>query len=190
MIGSVRKLINDEEKVNKSIRSQPWWIRFQIYLIGFVIAVFVFFAVALALPYEPFKFYGWRAIPDTVCPFETLNTFYVSEVVAGPYTIGGMEGEATVVNEDGRTVDAWPVSIKDLEPHEKEIKRSDVARSAPLNPGVYRFGLTDIHIPGRMLYVVPDHQEFQARSSKSFEVLPLSDSRCENSILTESGGRK
>jgi hypothetical protein len=165
----------------RKLKEQPWYVRINFYAIVFAILFFLFIIYASTRDYEPFRFYGWRNVPDIVCPLEPFDSGYVSEVRAGPYSIGEMEGAATMLDEDGKVVDSWAFEPINLEPYPKQLQTSVAVRSAPITPGVYRFGLVG-KIPGRMFFLIPTYQEVDEKAVQKVEVLPLDSKQCERLI--------
>jgi hypothetical protein len=160
-----------------TIGNAPWWFKVQLcILVASVLAVTIGF-IGILVPYEPYKFYGWRDVPSEVCPGEELVTSTVSKVVGGPYTIGEATGFAGVVNSNEVPVDTWDIAA-DVEPHPKQVQPSRVVRTAPDSRGHYKLTI-DIDISGRMFGMVPRYQEVEETSTKAFFVRSEFDARCE-----------
>jgi hypothetical protein len=163
----------------RTLKEQPWYVRFNAYGIALGIAVFMFVLVGFMMPFEPFKFYGWRNIPPTVCPLQPFDSSYMSKVSAGPYTIGELEdGAALMLDEDGNVVDSWEYEPIDLKPYPKTEKSSVAVRSAPVVPGEYHFGLQG-RVDGRMFFLVPTYQEIDYTGADAITVLPLDNKKCD-----------
>lgn len=188
--------VSDVTEHGHSFKEQPWILKAQVYLAIVALFMFILGFVSWLLPYEPFTFYGWKSIPSTVCPLQPIQTSYISKVQAGPYTVGGMTGNAVIYDGSGKVVDSWPVSIRNLDPHPKDVRPSDVIRQAPVKPGTYKLGLEDMAVPGRMLYIFPDHQEFNKISGKGFTVVSIHDGLCKEDVILKTatneqeGGKK
>jgi len=165
-----------------ALKEQPWYVRFNAYGITLAVLVFAISLAGFITPYHPFEFYGWKNVPPEVCPLEAFDSSYVSEVRSGPYSIGHLEeGAALMLNENEEVVDSWEYEPLDLEPYPRTIKSSVAVRSAPLEPGVYHFGLQG-KLDGRMFYVVPTYQNINEVGDETIKVLPLSDKRCKDII--------
>jgi hypothetical protein len=163
----------------KKLVEQPWYVRFNIHGIVIASVFFLFIVVGFMQPYEPFKLYGWENVPEQVCPLQQFDSTYVSEVTPGPYTVGVLDGAATIMNEKGEVVDTWDIDDKNMDAHEKSEQASFVVRTAPTKPGEYHFGLTG-NLTGRMFYVVPTYQEINYTADETIQVLPFDDKQCKD----------
>jgi hypothetical protein len=164
----------------QTLGGQPWWFKLQIVgiLLG-ALVIIIGFAGLLAVPFEPYKFYGWENVPAEVCPQEQLMTSTITEVEDGPYTLDKAVGYVSIVNSNERAVDTWAVDAE-VQPHPKQVEPSGVIRTAPIERGYYKLGL-DITVDGYALGIVPRYQEIEIYSDKSFFVLSESASQCRDS---------
>jgi hypothetical protein len=166
------------ENGNHKLGNAPWWFKLQLVAaVLCVIGIVIGFAGVL-IPFEPYKAYGWEDIPKELCPGDHLRPSSVSEVVAGPYTVGKGEGFAGIVNTNGVPVDTWAIDTE-LDPHPRQVQPSRVIRVAPEERGHYKLSF-DVDVKGRMFGLVPRYQEVEKTSDKTFFVRSESDSRCRN----------
>lgn len=159
-----------------SIGNAPWWFKLQLVLIAMSALVLISGFAGIILPYAPLHIYGWKDIPDQICPGEQFVPSTVTAVESGPYTINDVEGFASVVSTNNKVVDTWDIH-SDLSPHPRQVQPSGVIRTAPDVRGYYHISLNLI-VHGRTFGVVPRYQEIEKTSEKSFFVLSESDSRC------------
>jgi hypothetical protein len=162
----------------RKLKEQPWYVRVNFYAIVSAILFFLFIVYASTRDYHPFYFYGWRNVPDVVCPLEPFDSSYVSEVRAGPYSIGSLEGSAAILDSEGKVVDSWEFEPINLKPYPKGVKTSVAVRSAPITPGKYTFGL-DGKVTGRMFFLIPTYQTVDEEAQQEIKVLPLSSKECD-----------
>ncbi len=160
-----------------TIGNAPWWFKMQLCILAVSVLCILIAFIGVLIPFEPYTFYGWKDIPEEVCPGEELYTSTISKVESGHYTVGEVVGFAGVANSNGVPVDTWDISA-DVEPHPKQVQPSRVVRTAPEARGYYTL-VFDVDVTGRMFGVVPRYQELEKTSTKAFFVRSEFDARCE-----------
>lgn len=151
------------------------WVLLSMLAVGAALLLFLFAITNLVYPYQPMVVYGFHAVPEAVCPGDTVSVEIDREIRDDLRVLEIVYQWSE--RGDPTTLTGGQARYEDVPAMERKTITSSFFRSAPASPGEWQLK-TNYDIFGTRLGM-PVRQDLDNVTSEDFvRVLEFNDEKC------------